>query len=95
MQLGNQKRGNKWFARCWLGAPTRRMTNTTELAGIECRACGRRTLVPFDGRVAGLNGSARPVFGLQCQGCDSTDIVWRRFITLAELNAWMDGARLE
>ena len=63
MQLGNQKRGNKWFARCWLGAPTRRMANTTELAGIECRACGRRTLVPFDRRLAGLNGSAWPVFG--------------------------------
>ena len=68
------------------------MANTTELAGIECRACGRRTLMPFDRRVAGLNGSAWPVFGRQCQGCDSADIVWRRFTTLAEVNAWMDGA---
>ena len=38
---------------------------TTELAGIECRACGRLTLVPLDRQAAGLNGSAWLVFGRQ------------------------------
>ena len=66
--------------------------NTTELAGIECRACGRRTLVPLDWQNSGLNGSAWPVFGRHCQGCDSADIVWQRFTNLSEINAWMDGA---
>jgi hypothetical protein len=39
-----------------------------------------------------LNGSAWPVFGRQCQGCDSSALAWRRFTTLAEINAWADGA---
>jgi hypothetical protein len=68
------------------------MADAPELAGIECRACGRRALVPLDRQAAGLNGSAWPVFGRQCQGCDSTALAWRLFTTLAEVNAWADGA---
>lgn len=60
-------------------------------AGIECRAGGRRALVPLDRQTAGLNGSAWPVFGWQCPGCDSTALAWRRFTTLAEVNACADG----
>jgi hypothetical protein len=51
--------------------------------------------VPLDRQIAGLNGSAWPVLGRQCQVCDSSALAWRRFMTLAEVNAWMDGANLE
>jgi hypothetical protein len=67
------------------------MADAPELAGIECRACGRRALVPLDRQAGGLNGSAWPVFGRQCQGCGSSALAWRRFATLAEVDAWAAG----
>jgi hypothetical protein len=51
--------------------------------------------VSLDRQIAGLNGSAWPVFGRQYQVCDSSALAWRRFTTLAEVNAWMDSASLE
>jgi hypothetical protein len=49
-------------------------------------------LLPLDRQAAGFNGGAWLVFGRQCEGCNSTSLAWRRFTTLAEVNAAAGGA---
>ena len=58
------------------------------IAGIQCRGCGRRALMPLHRGPGEINGSQLPLTSQRCGSCGSTTLAWRRFVTLAEGDAW-------
>ena len=60
-----------------------------QIAGIQCRSCGRRALLPLYHGLGEINGSQSPSAGQRCGNCGSTTFAWRRFVTLAEGDVWL------
>ena len=59
------------------------------IAGIQCRGCGWRRLLPLQWPPGEINGGPLPPAGPRCGICNSTTFAWRRFLTVAEGDAWV------
>ena len=59
------------------------------IAGIQCRGCGWRKLLPLPWPSGEINGGPLPPAGPRCGRCSSTTFAWRRFLTVAEGDAWV------